>query len=103
MSTSESLGALRRANPRAGAGFAQSVEAAAATVRTRIPADTGIREPRSAARRRPRRLVGVSVFGASLAGVCTNDRHEAALADAGLADDHDDPAKSAADFVKRAP
>src|SRR5262249_21299713 len=41
--------------------------------------------------------------GTFLAGVRTNGRHEGALTDTGLADNYDDPAKSAADLVNCAP
>jgi hypothetical protein len=65
MNTSESFEALRRANPRGKEGFAHVVEAAAEAVRAEIraaAAGPGIR------RSRPRRrLVGVTVGGASLA------------------------------------
>lgn len=66
MSTSESLEALRRANPRRQARFAEAVDAAAGAVRARIEtADTAGRRHR----RRPspgRRLVGVSAVGIAL-------------------------------------
>jgi hypothetical protein len=74
MNASESLQALRRANPRTKAGFEQSVEAAADAVRTRMDAaavdlvaGAGGTEPgrrRSAPRRR---LAGVIAAGASVA------------------------------------
>lgn len=74
MTTSESFDALRRANPRAKAGFAQSVEATRDLVRERIavvPTDVGeFAAPPGcrAARAHPRRrLVGVSAAGVSLA------------------------------------
>jgi hypothetical protein len=60
MSTSESLAALRRANPRGKASFAEAVDAAAAEVRLRI-ATAGMIDPPRVRRRRPRRrLVGVT-------------------------------------------
>ncbi|HEU6445260.1 MAG TPA: hypothetical protein VFL61_09400 [Gaiellaceae bacterium] len=65
MSTSESLEALRRANPRAAAGFAQSVEAAAGAVRARI--DAGTPDPVTASPRRRVRLVRLVAAGAVLA------------------------------------
>jgi hypothetical protein len=64
---SESFQALRRANPRAREGFAQSVEAAADAVRAQIvtaSADVAMDAGRSYSRRR---LVGVSAAGATLA------------------------------------
>jgi hypothetical protein len=63
MTTSESFQALRRANPRARAGFAQSVEATAEALRTQLAttaAVAGHSHPR-------RRLVGIGAAGASLA------------------------------------
>jgi hypothetical protein len=65
MNTSESFQALRRANPRAKAGFAQSVEAAADTVRAQIAAAAPPRASLGDSHRR-RRLVGAAA-GASLA------------------------------------
>ena len=62
MHASESLRALRAANPRAHEGFAESVEAAAEVVRARVAT-----APRSATRFRPRRPVAVSAAVASLA------------------------------------
>jgi hypothetical protein len=76
MGTSESLRALRRANPRTRAGFAESVEAAGAAVAARLDAaGAGVAThlPLEAARRRGgltaprRRLVGLSAAGFSLA------------------------------------
>jgi hypothetical protein len=66
MNMSESFQALRRANPRAKEGFAQSVDAAADAVRAQIGnAHTPeVRTKRSYPRRR---LVGVSAAGAFLA------------------------------------
>jgi hypothetical protein len=69
MTTSESFHALHRANPRAQAGFARSVEAAAEAARARIaatPPDVAHtpRAPR-------RRLVRLSAVGASLAVAVT--------------------------------
>jgi hypothetical protein len=63
---SDSFDALRRANPRAKTGFAESIEATAETVRARIagaPSGTASRR-----RRAPlRRVVGVAIAGASAA------------------------------------
>jgi hypothetical protein len=68
MSTSESVRALRRANPRGKEGFAESVEAAADAVRDRIlAASAGTPEPRIRISNPRRRLVGVSAAGMSLA------------------------------------
>jgi hypothetical protein len=68
MSTSESVRALRRANPRGKEGFAESVEAAAEAVRDRIlAASAGTPEPRLRKSNPRRRLVGVSAAGMSLA------------------------------------
>ena len=63
MSTPESLRALRRANPRTRPDFARSVEAAAEAIDARVGAAS-----RHGVRRswRPRRVVGVSLGGASL-------------------------------------
>ena len=76
MNTSESLQALRRANPRAKAGFAESVEATAdalhprlataAAVDDTVAVDAGAPAPRGE-RARPRRLVRASTIAASLA------------------------------------
>jgi hypothetical protein len=65
MSTPDSLEALRRANPRAKAGFAEAVAATAATVRTEI----GERAyaPESHGSDRSRRLAGISAAAASVA------------------------------------
>jgi hypothetical protein len=63
---SDSFDALRRANPRAKTGFAESIEAAAETVRAQI----ATAPPGTAPHRRRvprRRLVGVSIAGASAA------------------------------------
>jgi hypothetical protein len=60
----ESFEALRRANPRAKAGFAQSVEAAAGAVRNEIAAAGDTAPSRSRPRRR---LLGLSAAGAALA------------------------------------
>jgi hypothetical protein len=61
MNTSASLRALRRANPRSRAGFAESVEAGAAAVRARLGApQLVVAEPR----RPRRRLVQLSMAGA---------------------------------------
>jgi hypothetical protein len=68
MSTSESVRALRRANPRCKEGFAASVEAAGDAVRDRIlAASAGTPEPRIRISNPRRRLVGVSAAGMSLA------------------------------------
>ena len=64
MSMPESFEALRRANPRAKAGFAESVEAAADAVRNEIVAADDSAPPRS---RPHRRLVGLSAAGAAVA------------------------------------
>jgi hypothetical protein len=61
---SESIEALRRANPRAGEGFEESVETVARTVRSRLVTTT--RPARSFSRRRVARL---SAAGAALAAV----------------------------------
>jgi hypothetical protein len=68
MSTSESIHALRRANPRARAGFPSSVEAIAGTVRAQVASVEGP-APRPVRRSARRRVVGVSAVGASLAAV----------------------------------
>jgi hypothetical protein len=60
----ESFEALRRANPRAEAGFAESVEAAACAVHNEIAAAGDTAPPRSRPRRR---LVGLSAAGAAFA------------------------------------
>ena len=60
---SDSFEALRRANPRAKPGFAESVETATQTVRAQIA--TAPAAPRSRLRRR--RIVGVSLAGVSAA------------------------------------
>jgi hypothetical protein len=62
MSTPESIHALRRANPRNEAGFADSVETAAALVRHELAAGGGVH----AARRSRRRLLGVSAAAAAV-------------------------------------
>jgi hypothetical protein len=71
MTTSESLHALRRANPRAQEGFHESVEAAAHAVRAQLTADTPAALPRG--RRVPsRRILGFSaatVLAAAAAAV----------------------------------
>jgi hypothetical protein len=65
MTTSESFRALRRANPRAKEGFAQSVEAAADAVRGRLAGADGASQARRIRQSgRRRRLVGVSAVGA---------------------------------------
>jgi hypothetical protein len=60
----ESFEALRRANPRARAGFAESVEAAADAVQNGIAAEDVSAPPRSLP---GRRLVGLATAGAALA------------------------------------
>jgi hypothetical protein len=65
MNASDSFQALRRANPRARDGYAESVEATAEALHQRVltaAADAGPPRPR-----RRRRLVGASAAGASLA------------------------------------
>ena len=64
MSMPESFEALRRANPRAKPGFADSVETAAGAVHNEIAAADDTAPPRSRPRRR---LVGLSAAGAALA------------------------------------
>jgi hypothetical protein len=66
VSTSESLDALRRANPRSKAGFDEAVDAAAAAVRLRIATAESTGEPRERHPRSHRRLVGVTA-GVALA------------------------------------
>jgi hypothetical protein len=69
MRTPESLQALRRANPRGKAGFAESVEAAADTLHARMvttAGDAGAPAPRSGRSRQRRRLVRVSTAAVSL-------------------------------------
>jgi hypothetical protein len=65
MSTSESLTALRRENPRSQAGFAEAVEAQSSIARTHIVRESAPRVER----RPPRRILRVSVAGAALAVV----------------------------------
>jgi hypothetical protein len=67
MSTSRSFEALRRANPRSKASFAEAIDAAAAEVRLRIATAGTSGEPLVRRVRRPRRLVGVTAAGAALA------------------------------------
>ena len=67
MSTSESFEALRRANPRRKAGFAEAVDLAAAEVRARIETAVIAEQPHGRQLRPRRRLVGVSAAGVSLA------------------------------------
>jgi hypothetical protein len=74
MNTSESLQALRRANPRAKAGFAESVEAAADAVRTQLVTTTttdlasdGVPGPRRRHADPRRRLARAVTLGVSLA------------------------------------
>jgi hypothetical protein len=67
MSTSESLEALRRANPRKKASFNDAVDAAAAAVRLRIATAESVNEPSERHLHPPRRLVGLAA-GVALAG-----------------------------------
>jgi hypothetical protein len=73
MKGSDSLQALRRANPRAGDGFAESVQATAETVRAQVLAsadealDAGAASPRTGRSRPRRRLAGLSAAGLALA------------------------------------
>jgi hypothetical protein len=67
MRTSESFEALRRANPRSNASFAETVAAAAAEVRLRIATAGATDEPRVRHVRPGRRLLGVSAAGVALA------------------------------------
>jgi hypothetical protein len=60
MTTSESLQALRRANPRAQEGFAESVEAAAYATRARLNTPDSPAMRRRARHLRPRRVLGLS-------------------------------------------
>jgi hypothetical protein len=66
MSTSQSLEALRRANPRTNASIKDAVDAAAASVRLRIATADSTNEPRDWHLRSHRRLVGVTA-GAAIA------------------------------------
>jgi hypothetical protein len=68
MSTSESIGALRRANPRRRSGFAQSVESAGFVVRRSIAAAPAARRL-PARRRRPVRASAAGAFLTVAAGV----------------------------------
>lgn len=63
----ESLEALRRANPRRKAGFAEAVELAAVEVRARIETDIAADGPHRGQFPPRGRLVGVSVVGVALA------------------------------------
>jgi hypothetical protein len=69
MNASESFQALRRANPRAKAGFVQSVEAATDAVRAQIAMTAGAPRTRTGRVHPRHRLVRVSAAGASLAAV----------------------------------
>jgi hypothetical protein len=69
MNTSESLEALRRANPRHKASFAQSVDAATAEVRSRMATAGATAAPRVRHVRPRRLLVGFSAAGVALAAV----------------------------------
>jgi hypothetical protein len=62
MSMPESIRALRGANPRNDAGFAESVEAATLVVRSEIAGAVGVAAP---SRRSRRRLIGLSAVGAA--------------------------------------
>jgi len=66
MKTADSLEALRRANPRHKAGFAEAVDLAAAELRVRIETAVGADQPHGR-QFRPRRLVGFSAAGIALA------------------------------------
>jgi hypothetical protein len=57
MNTSQSIEALQRANPRGKEGFAESVEAAADAVRTRVATTAAVSERRTSFPRR--RFMGV--------------------------------------------
>jgi hypothetical protein len=67
VSTSHSFDALRRANPRNKANFAQSVDAAAVVVAERIATADGTGEPRARHLRPHRRFAGIIAAGAVLA------------------------------------
>jgi hypothetical protein len=70
MNTSDSLQALRRANPRAKAGFAESAQAAADTLHAQVvtsAVDAGAPAPRGGHSRPRRRLVRASTAGGLLA------------------------------------
>jgi hypothetical protein len=67
MSTSASFEALRRANPRSTARFAEAVDAAAAEVRLRIPTAAVTDEAHLGQARPPHRLVGITAAGVALA------------------------------------
>jgi len=67
MSTSESFDALRRANPRSDADFAEAVDQAAAEIRQRIA--TAVSDAPRAGRVRRRRLLGVAAVGAAAVAV----------------------------------
>jgi hypothetical protein len=64
MKTIESFEALRRANPRAQAGFREAVDAAAGAARTGMISTAG--EPRTAPRAPGRRLLPISVAGVAV-------------------------------------
>jgi hypothetical protein len=73
MNTSESFQALRRANPRTRAGFAESVETAADAVRAQIvSAPTDRAQSAGTARHPRRRFVHVSAAGATLAAAAAS-------------------------------
>jgi hypothetical protein len=67
MSRSESFEALRRANPRNKASFAETVDAATAEVPLRIASSRASDEPRLRHVRPRRRLVGITAAGVALA------------------------------------
>jgi hypothetical protein len=67
MTTSASFEALRRANPRSKPSFTETVNAAAAEVRSRIAAATVAEEPRGRQLRPRHRLVGATAAGVALA------------------------------------
>jgi hypothetical protein len=63
----ETIDALHRANPRAAAGFAETVDAAGAEVRLRIAAAGATDGPRARRVRPRRRILGLSAAGTALA------------------------------------
>jgi hypothetical protein len=71
MSTSESFEALRRANPRRKAGFAEAVDLAAAELRARIETAATADQPHGRQLRPRHRLVGVSAAGFALAAAAS--------------------------------
>lgn len=71
MTTSKSFEALRRANPRSKASFAQSVDAAADRVRFQIATAAPADQTRAGHIRAGRAFLGVSAAGAALAAAAT--------------------------------